>query len=221
MPLNIFDIIGPVMIGPSSSHTAGAVRIGRVSWKILGEKVAKVEIGLAGSYAMTCRGHGTDKALIAGILGMKPDDKRIPHSLEIAKETGLVFHFLEIKIPQAHPNTALLQLTGSSGSQCTVQGASVGGGNIIITKLNGMESAFNGEQDTLIVAHNDVPGMIALVTTELATLGVNIGSFRLYRPQKGLQAIMTIELDSSIEESTVNRLRALHDVTSIVYMRAN
>ena len=221
MPLNIFDIIGPVMIGPSSSHTAGAVRIGRVSWKILGEQAAKAEIGLSGSFALTCKGHGTDKALIAGILGMKTDDERIPRSLEIAGELGLSYRFSEIKISHAHPNTALLQLTGVNGAQCIVQGASIGGGNIVITKLNGMESAFNGEQDTLIVAHNDTPGMIALVTTELAQFGVNIGSFRLYRPQKGLRAIMTIELDSSIEEPMVNRLRELPNVTSIVYMHAN
>jgi len=221
MQLNIFNIIGPVMIGPSSSHTAGAVRIGRVSWKILGEQVAKAEIGLFGSFAMTYKGHGTDKALIAGILGMKPDNERIKRSLEIARETGLSYSFSEIKLSKAHPNTAVLHLTGVNGSQCIVQGASVGGGNIVITKLNGMESAFNGEQDTLIVVHNDVPGMIALVSAELANLKVNIGSFKLYRPQKGLEAVMTIELDSGIDKTAVNMLRGLSNVISVVYMNAN
>ena len=219
--MNIFDIIGPVMIGPSSSHTAGAVRIGRVSWKILGEQGVKAEIGLTGSFAMTYRGHGTDKALIAGILDMKPDDERIPRSLEIAGESGLNYRFSEVKISRAHPNTALLQLTGENGAQCTVQGASVGGGNILITKLNGMESAFNGEQDTLIIPHNDVPGMIALVSTHLALSGANIGNFRLYRPHKGLQAIMTIELDGAIEKPVINSLRAMPDIISVVYMRVN
>jgi len=209
------------MIGPSSSHTAGAVRIGRVSWKILGEQVVKAEIGLTGSFAMTYRGHGTDKALIAGILGMKPDDERIPRSMEIAKESGLSYRFSEVKISRAHPNTALLDLTGVNGAKCVVQGASIGGGNIMITKLNGMESAFSGEQDTLIVAHNDVPGMIALVSTHLALSGANIGSFRLYRPHKGFQAIMTIEIDGSVSKPVIDSLRALPDVISVVYMRAH
>lgn len=218
--MNIFDIIGPVMIGPSSSHTAGAVKIGRVSWKILGEQPVKAEIGLSDSFAKTCRGHCTDKAIIAGVLGMKPDDEKIPRSIEIAKETGLDFSFSEIKIARAHPNTAVLRLTGINGAECVVHGASVGGGNIMITKLNGMDSVFNGEKDTLIVLHNDTPGMIALVSTKLAAAGANIGNFRLSRPHKGLQAIMTIELDSSIEKPTVNTLRALPDVISVVYMRA-
>ncbi|MCL2791883.1 MAG: L-serine ammonia-lyase, iron-sulfur-dependent subunit beta [Spirochaetaceae bacterium] len=221
MPFNIFDIIGPVMIGPSSSHTAGAVRIGRVGWKILGEKAVKAEIGLFGSFAMTGKGHGTDRALVAGILGMTTDDERIPRSFEVAKEAGLDFTFSEVKLSQAHPNTAILQLTGVSGAQCIVQGASVGGGNIVITKLNGMESAFTGEQDTLIIAHKDMPGMIAMITAELAEHGINIGSFRLSRPQKGLQAVMTIELDTGIDEATVSKLRGLHDVGNVVYMAAH
>ena len=218
--MNIFDIIGPVMIGPSSSHTAGAVRIGRVSWKILGEDVARAEIGLVGSFAMTYRGHGTDKALIAGILGMKPDDDRIPKSFEIAGSQGLSYKFSEIKISGAHPNTAVLHLFGVNGAECTVQGVSVGGGNILITKLNGMDSVFNGELDTLIIAHNDTPGVIASVASELAKSGVNIGNFRLSRPHKGKQAIMTIEIDGSIDKSVKNDLKALDEIISVIYMQA-
>ena len=179
--MNIFDIIGPIMIGPSSSHTAGAVRMGRVAWKILGEDAASADIGLAGSFAMTYKGHGTDKALIAGILGMKPDDERIPNSLEIAKENGLEYTFSQVKIPKSHPNTAVLNLIGKNGAACTVEGVSVGGGNIQITKLNGMAAAFNGALDTLIIAHHDRPGVIAAVTDKLAQFGINIGSFRLSR----------------------------------------
>ncbi|MCL1817206.1 MAG: L-serine ammonia-lyase, iron-sulfur-dependent subunit beta [Clostridiales bacterium] len=218
--MNIFDIIGPVMIGPSSSHTAGAVRIGRISWKILGEQVTEAEIGLAGSFAQTYKGHGTDKALVAGVLGMKPDDSRIPNSLEIAANMGLRFGFSEIKIPHTHPNTAILHLHGMSGAQCTVQGVSVGGGNILITKLNGMDSAFNGERDTLIIANNDAPGVIAAVTAQLAKGSANIGDFRLSRPHKGHSAIMTIELDGDIERDLVNELKELPNIISVVYMRA-
>ena len=218
--MNIFDIIGPVMIGPSSSHTAGAVRMGRVAWKILGEDAAKAEIGLVGSFAMTYKGHGTDKALIAGILGMKPDDERIPMALDIAKDKGLVYNFYEQKIPQAHPNTAILSLTGVGGAECTVEGVSVGGGNIRITKLNGMEAPFDGSKFTLIVAHHDSPGRVAEVAALLASQGINIGSFRLSRPHKNQMAIMTIEIDSGIERPLVERLRALAGVVSVVYMRA-
>jgi len=218
--MNIFDIIGPVMIGPSSSHTAGAVRIGRVSRKILGEQAVRADIELAGSFARTCKGHGTDKAIIAGILDMKPDDERIPRSFEVAAQTGLSYRFSETKLPHAHPNTAVIHLTGASGTVCTVQGASIGGGSILITKLNGMDSVFSGELDTLIVAHADIPGMIASVSLLLAGLGINIGNFRLSRPHKGRPCIMTIELDDSIEKTVVNELRALRGVISVVYMRA-
>lgn len=208
------------MIGPSSSHTAGAVRMGRVAMKILGEGAIKADIGLAGSFAMTYKGHGTDKALIAGILGMKPDDERIPHSLEIAKEASLEYTFSQVKIPNAHPNTAVINLTGKKGATCTVEGASVGGGSIQITKLNGMAAAFSGTLDTLIIAHHDRPGAIATVTDKLAQFDINIGSFRLSRPKKKELAIMTIELDSGIEKDVVNELRQLENIVSVVYMHS-
>jgi len=217
--MNIFDIIGPVMIGPSSSHTAGAVRMGRIAWKILGEDAAYASIGLVGSFAMTYKGHGTDKALIAGILGMRPDDERIPKSLDIADKSGLGYRFYEKKEPKAHPNTAIINLTGIDGAECTVTGISVGGGNIQITKLNGMDAVFNGNRDTLIVAHHDTPGRMAEVTTLLASEGVNIGNFRLSRPHKNQLAIMTIEIDSGIEKPLVNQLRALSGIVSVVYMQ--
>jgi len=206
------------MIGPSSSHTAGAVRMGRVAWKILGEDAVSADIGLVGSFAMTYKGHGTDKALIAGILGMKPDDERIPRSLEIAKETGLKYKFSQIKMPKAHPNTAILNLVGANGATCSIEGVSVGGGNIQITKLNGMAAAFNGALDTLIIAHHDRPGVIAAVSEKLAQFDINIGSFRLSRQKKNELAIMTIELDSSVEKSIVNELRNLENIVSVVYM---
>ena len=218
--MNVFDIIGPVMIGPSSSHTAGAARIGRVARKILGEQAVVAKIGFAGSFARTHKGHGTDKAIVAGILDMKPDDDRIPLSLEIAEQTGLHFSFYETKLVRAHPNTAILDLTGISGNSCTVQGASIGGGSILISKLNGMDSVFSGEQDTLIVAHKDAPGMIASVASLLADSGINIGNFRLSRPHKGNPGIMTIELDESIGKASVAGLRALPGIISVVYMRA-
>jgi L-serine dehydratase len=219
--MNIFDIIGPVMIGPSSSHTAGAVRIGRVAMKILGDDVKNAEIGFAQSFAQTYKGHGTDKAIVAGLLGMLPDDERICQSFSCAKEAGLGFNISEIKIARAHPNTARLHLTGRTGKECVVQGASVGGGNIVITSVNDMETDFTGTSDTLIIPHQDTPGVIAEVTSVMAWHGINIGNFRLNRPQKGYQAVMTVEIDGTISEDFVAALCKLPHVDSVVYLRAN
>ena len=219
--MNVFDIIGPVMIGPSSSHTAGAARIGRVSREILGEDVAKADIYLAGSFALTGQGHGTNKALVAGLLGMLPDDERIRDSLTIAKDEGLEFSFHILSIPRAHPNTARLHLIGRSGKECVVQGASVGGGNILITSVNEMETAFTGNSDTFIIAHKDMPGVIAEVTSLMSWYDINIGNFKLNRPHKGFEAVMTLEVDGAIEEHFVDKLRGLPHVNSVVFLRAN
>ena len=219
--MNVFDIIGPVMIGPSSSHTAGAVRIGRTARMILGEEVRRAEIGLTGSFAQTYRGHGTDRALVAGLLGLFPDDERIRGSFDLAKERGLEFTFAEIKIPRSHPNTVRLHITGESGKECVVVGSSIGGGNILIHSVNEMETQFSGDADTLIIAHQDTPGVIAEVTNLMAWHGVNIGNFKLNRPQKGFQAVMTVEIDGHTEANMPDKLRGLPHVDSVVYLRAN
>ena len=198
--LQAFDIIGPVMIGPSSSHTAGAVRIGKYARSILGNIPVKAEIHFSGSFAKTYKGHGTDKAVIAGILGMDTDDARIRISMEIAKEEGLDFSFTEVDISDAHPNTAEIILTDADGKTASVQGASIGGGNIIINKINGTEVSISGKSDTLIIPHQDVPGMIAVVTNILAEHGVNIHGFSLCRDRKGGTAVMTIEIDGNMNE---------------------
>jgi L-serine dehydratase len=224
--MNIFDIIGPVMIGPSSSHTAGAVRIAAAARNILGGEPRRAEIGLTGSYAKTYKGHGTDKALIAGLLGMTSADERIRDSFTIARERGLAYSFSEIKIPKAHPNTARLHLFGAEpteheAKECIVEGASIGGGNIIITSVNGMETAFSGDKDTLIIAHQDMPGMIAEAAGLLAGQGINIGSFRLNRPHKGFQAVMVLEIDGEMSRSLAEELRALPHIDNVVYLKGN
>lgn len=218
--MNVFDIIGPIMIGPSSSHTAGAVRLGYVARKVLGEAPVEAEIQLSGSFAQTYRGHGTDKALIAGILGMKSDDERIRTSLELAKEQGLKFSFHEMSIPGAHPNTARILLTGESGAGVVVQGASVGGGNILVNDINGMEVSVTGQHNTLLILHHDKPGTIAAVTNFVAYSGVNIGNFRLARPRKGGEAVMTIEVDGELPENLISQLRILPNVINVVLIRA-
>lgn len=218
--MNVFDIIGPIMIGPSSSHTAGAVRLGRVAWKILGDRAVKAEIQLSGSFAQTYRGHGTDKALVAGIMGMHSDDERIRCSLQLAEEAGLSVSFQEVQLPGTHPNTARIALTGERGGQAVVQGASVGGGNILVTEINGLAVSFTGQYNTILVLHRDKPGAIAAVTQFMAESGVNIGNFRLARPQKGGEALMTIEVDGDVTDNLMDRLRALEPVQQAVLIRA-
>lgn len=218
--MNVFDIIGPVMIGPSSSHTAGAVRLGRVAWKILEEKAVRADIRLSGSFAQTYRGHGTDKALIAGIMGMHSDDERIRRSLALAEEEGLVYSFTAEDIRDAHPNTARIHLKGENGAECTIQGASIGGGNILITEIDGMEVSFTGQYNTLMVLHYDKPGTIAAVTNFMAYSGTNIGNFRLARKKKGGEAVMTIEVDGDVEESLIQSLRILPNVINVILIRA-
>lgn len=218
--MNVFDIIGPVMIGPSSSHTAGAVRIGRVAWKILGERAVKAGIQFSGSFAQTYRGHGTDKAIIAGIMGMHSDDERIRRSLEIAGEEGLDFSFTAEDIPGAHPNTARICLEGENGAHCVIQGASIGGGNILVTEINGMSVSFTGQYNTLLVLHYDKPGTIAAVTNFMAYSGTNIGNFRLSRPKKGGEAVMTIEVDGDVSDNLIQSLRILPNIINVVLIRA-
>ena len=199
--LQVFDIIGPIMIGPSSSHTAGAVRIGKYARSVLGKRPVKAVIRFSGSFSKTYKGHGTDKAIVAGILGMDTDDSRIRNSMQIATEEGLDFRFIEDDIDGAHPNTAEITLTDADGRTALIQGCSIGGGNIIITKINDTEVSISGKSDTLVIPHDDVPGMIAVVTNILAEKGVNVHGFSLGRDRKGGIAVMTIEIDGNIDES--------------------
>ena len=209
--MNVLDIIGPVMIGPSSSHTAGAARIGRIAYMLLGQPAKRAEILLHGSFAKTYKGHGTDKALIAGIMGMKPDDARLRSSFELAEQAGLSFEITTGHLEDAHPNTAQITLYGED-SQVSVQGASVGGGNILINRINGMAVEISGQFTTLIVLHRDAPGTIAHVTELLGSNGINIANFRLAREQKGGTAVMTIEIDGDAGKELNRQVAALENV---------
>ena len=179
--MDIFDIIGPVMVGPSSSHTAGAVRIGYIAGKLMGEPIAKAEILLYGSFLATGKGHGTRKALVAGLLGMKPDDMRIPDSFEIAKEHGIEVAFGESALRDAHPNTAQIFLTSVTDKKLEVVGESLGGSRINIAQIDGISTNFSGDYPTLVVHNMDQPGHVAEVTSMLAHKSVNIAAMQLYR----------------------------------------
>ena len=210
--MNVFDIIGPIMIGPSSSHTAGAVRLGQIARKILGEDVVQARTELSGSFARTYRGHGTDKAIIAGIMGMQADDPRIRFSPEIAKQEGIQVEITEGEIENAHPNTVEIALKGTSGQNISLRGSSIGGGNILVTRLNGMEVSLTGQNATLIILHKDAPGTIASVTDLISDYGANICNFRLARKSKGGQAVMTIETDGNFEEELNEEIRKLPNI---------
>ena len=220
--MDIFDIIGPVMIGPSSSHTAGAVRLGRVVNKIAdGAKLERVIFTLSGSFARTYRGHGTDRALLAGILGYHSWDEEVRDALDIAAERALQYEFVCQDIPNAHPNTARIHFTFADGREGEVEGASIGGGNIRVNYVNGMRVEFSGDYSTILILHQDRPGVIANVTHLMREEypEVNINNFRLSRKERGGDAIMTIELDSGVSERVTDDLRALDDVENALLIK--
>lgn len=213
--MNVFDVIGPVMIGPSSSHTAGAARLGNVARTVFAKEPKTAKIGLYGSFAKTGRGHGTDKALIAGILGMPPDDVRIRESFEYAKAAGLKFFFEDIDVSGGHPNTARISLSDDEGNSFTLEGASIGGGSIKVTKLDDYDVELSFEIPTIVVRHIDYPGVIARVTDELYKSSVNICNFMLSRKKKGGDALMTIGMDSMPEKESIEHIKKLDHVTGV------
>ncbi len=215
--MNIFDIIGPVMVGPSSSHTAGAVRIGFVSRKLLGEPVRKAELLLYGSFLATGKGHGTDRALVAGLLGMHPDDERVPVSFEEAEKAGMEISFGKANLKEAHPNSVVLKLTGTSGKELEVLAASLGGGRMKICKLDGMEANFCADYPTLIVQNLDQPGCVATVTTMLSELGINIATLELYRDSRGGSAVMVVECDREVPPGSIRWLEEQAGIERVTY----
>lgn len=216
--MNVFDILGPVMVGPSSSHTAGAVRIGNISRKLLGDKPVKADILLHGSFALTGVGHGTDKAIIAGLLGMDTDDMRIPESMKIAEEEGLDFNIGTINLKDAHPNSALLKLKGENGRELEILACSVGGGRIEIEKIDGIETRFSGDYPTLVVHNEDRPGHVAEVTSALAHHAINVATLNLFRDRRGGYAVMVLETDQPIPESVVKWIAHLEGIIKVTYI---
>lgn len=217
---NMFDIIGPIMIGPSSSHTAGANKIGYMSRKIVGEEIKKVTFYLHGSFAKTYKGHGTDKALLAGIMGMMSDDERIRDAFSIADKRGIEYEFLEIELENVHPNTVKMVIVGNSGKEWEIIGSSIGAGKAKIIEINGMEMEFDGEYYTLITTHKDLPGVVAHITQTLATSNVNIAFMKLYREEKAKNAMLIVEADQDIPDEIVEKIKQNPNVYSIKILKA-
>jgi len=212
-----FDIIGPVMVGPSSSHTAGAVRIGKMARTLFNMKPDKAIISLYGSFAKTYKGHGTDVAVVGGILDFDTFDKRIPNSLELAKQAGIDVQFIVEDVITDHPNTVKIQLFSQTKEQELV-GISIGGGTIEITELNSFKLRLSGEHPAILVVHQDQFGMISQVTKILAEHRINIGHMEVSRKEKGQMALMVIEVDEPIEEKVIGLLEELPNVKQIVRM---
>lgn len=215
-----FDIIGPVMVGPSSSHTAGAVRLGRFARVIAKEQPKKVEILLHGSFAKTYRGHGTDLALLGGLLGMTPDDVRIRDSFRYAEEAGLQYAFTVTDLGEGHhANTAKFIMTLSDGSVKEVVGCSIGGGNVLITELDGFPVEISGAHPTIIDTHLDQPGVIHKITGVLVEYDVNIATMKVFRQEKNTEAYMVIETDQCVPGEALQEIRALQPVLDVKFVK--
>lgn len=212
MNVSIFEVTGPIMTGPSSSHTAGAVKLALTARKIAGDEPVKVTFGMHGSFAKTYKGHGTDKALLAGVMGLLPDDDRISKAYEMAEEKGLLFEFYPIELSGCHENSVLMTLEGESGTVLKILGSSVGGGQILIGSIDGFETNLAATSPTILIAQQDKKGVVSAVTGILAQNNINIGIMRLSRKGRGDKAFTIIETDSPIEVSVEKQLSDLENV---------
>ena len=210
-----FDILGPIMIGPSSSHTARAARLGKIAGIIAGGEIVDVKFMLHGSFAQTYKGHGTDKALVAGILGMDPWDDRFKTSMEIAKEKGINVSFIPTDLGDVHPNTVKFIITKANGEVTEVVGSSIGGGNIVFTEVDGEQMEFTGAYPTLVINHIDVPGMILRVCEVFYKYGVNIAFAKVYRSGKGSNAAMVFEVDNFISQEIVEEIKKIPHINKV------
>ncbi len=217
--MSLFDIIGPVMIGPSSSHTCGAAKIGFYSRLLLGEEPKKVIIGLHGSFATTGKGHGTDLALLAGILGFKWDDEKLTESKRIAKEKGLIYKFKNINIKNVHPNSANIKLYGEKFS-ISVTGSSIGGGDITIPYINDFNLDLNIKKNSIVMYYDDVPGIIAKASSLIAERKINIAYLRSFRKSSTGKAMMSIALDGEIDPTIKEKLEKIKHVKWIRVLRS-
>lgn len=211
----VFDILGPIMIGPSSSHTAGAVRLGLMARAIATPNFNRVECLLHGSFGSTYKGHGTDRALAAGLLGMKPSDIRLKDSLKLAQTRGLNITFIETDLGDTHPNTVKFIIYKNSGDVISIVGSSIGGGNIVISEIDGEKLEFTGKYPTIIIKHLDYKGVISKATYILYKEDINIAYLKVYRDDRGKSAYMIFETDSRIKKETIERLQGIDKVISV------
>ena len=206
----VWEIIGPVMTGPSSSHTAGAAHIGRIVRMCWGGEVKRADLYMRGSFASSGAGHGTDKALIAGLMGMSQDDPSIRDALELARAAGMEFHFYTEEVAGAHPNSVRVVVSGDDGRTMEAVGYSIGGGAVILHKLDGFQVDISCTLPAVIIMNRDVQGVVSAVTSYLSAHNVNIATMKLHRDTRGGLATMVIELDSAEEHADTEVIKNLH-----------
>lgn len=218
--LSIFDVIGPNMIGPSSSHTAGAVSIALMARNLFSEEIKSVTFTLYGSFAKTYQGHGTDRALLGGILGFPTYDERIRDAFDHAKKMGVSYKYIiDEETVTNHPNTADIDIVGVSGRKMSIRGESIGGGKMKIVRIDGIDVEFTGEYSTLIVKQLDKPGVVAHITQALSEQNVNIAFMRLFREDKGATAYTVVESDESIPAEVLDRIRTNENVSDLMLIQ--
>lgn len=218
--ISVFDVLGPNMIGPSSSHTAGACVIAYLAQKMINGSIVKVDFTLYGSFAKTYKGHGTDRALLGGIMGFSTDDIRIRDSFQIASERGLEFHFqANSEETEVHPNTVDIRMVNEKGQEMVVRGESLGGGKVRIVRINGVKVDFSGEYSAVIVIHRDTPGVAAHITKCLSDRNVNIAFMRLFREAKGHTAYTIVESDGNLPENVDETLRENSNVRDVMIVQ--
>ena len=215
--VSILDVMGPVMVGPSSSHTAGTARLGRVAREILDEDPVKVEFFLHPPLASTYRGHGSDFALVGGSIGLNVDDTRIPEALRIAEGMGVDISFHEEDQGDVHPNTVRIEIRGPK-REAEIVGSSIGGGVIEVFKINGFQTRFKGDSPTLLLFYRDRPGMISEVTKVIAEEAINIASLYCSRKQRGKDAFMQIDVDSPVSDEALSRICSVADMREARYL---
>ena len=218
--IGIFDVLGPIMIGPSSSHTAGAARLGKIARTIVNKPIKDVTFLLHGSFKETYKGHVTDRALVAGILGMMPDDERLRDALLIAEKEGLEVHFLPADLGQVHPNTVKILMTDCDDINWEVLGSSIGGGLVEIYEINGNKVKITGEYPTIITCHDDIPGTVSKVSTLFYDNDINIAHMTLVRSQKGKDATMTFEVDNNVSEELIAAIKAVEGVNRVILINS-
>ena len=218
--ISVVDVLGPNMIGPSSSHTAGAAIIAYLAQKMIAPPLRRADFRLYGSFAKTYRGHGTDRALVGGILGFSADDERIRDSFALAKQQGLEFRFIPDETEtDVHPNTVEIRMENAAGRVMTVRGESLGGGKVRIVGINGVKVDFTGEYNALIVVQRDKPGVVAHITKILSDRDVNIAFMRLFREQKGHTAYTIVESDQRLPEGVDALLLENPNITDVMVVQ--
>lgn len=218
--ISVFDVLGPNMIGPSSSHTAGAAIIAYLAQKMIAPPLRRADFRLYGSFAKTYRGHGTDRALVGGILGFSADDERIRDSFALAKQQGLEFRFIPDETEtDVHPNTVEIRMENAAGRVMTIRGESLGGGKVRIVGINGVKVDFTGEYNALIVVQRDKPGVVAHITKILSDRDVNIAFMRLFREQKGHTAYTIVESDQRLPEGVDALLLENPNITDVMVVQ--